>query len=123
MTESKKKNPFMCPTCGNDITPQVESYMGSRGGKALAKKKGKEYFAQLIRKRWDKEHGILQHNARTKLGDAIRKGKVKRQPCENCGDPKSEGHHTNYHEALNVVWLCKKCHTAEHKRLRDLKKK
>ena len=40
---------------------------------------------------------------------------VKKQFCEICGDNGNiEGHPPNYTEPLNVVWVCKKCHTKIH---------
>jgi hypothetical protein len=49
---------------------------------------------------------------------AVKNGSLVRQACEVCGDPKTEGHHTDYTEALKVVWLCKKHHVREHARLK-----
>jgi len=49
--------------------------------------------------------------ARNKVHGAIRTGKLERQPCEICGDPKSEGHHyKGYENALDVQWLCRLHH-------------
>ena len=51
--------------------------------------------------------------ARVYLHQQISRGKLKRQPCVVCGNPKSEGHHHNGYRkehALDVVWLCKKHH-------------
>ena len=39
-------------------------------------------------------------------------------PCSECGNPKAERHHPTY-ESTDIVWLCRKCHMREHKRLRD----
>lgn len=48
--------------------------------------------------------------ARNKLGNAIRDGKIKRQPCIYYKTIKSQGHHTDYSKPLEVVWCCFKCH-------------
>jgi hypothetical protein len=45
---------------------------------------------------------------------AILRGIVARQPCEKCGDPKSEGHHTDYSKPLEVRWLCLPHHREAH---------
>lgn len=47
---------------------------------------------------------------------AITSGKVKRLPCEVCGDAKSEGHHDDYAKPLEVKWLCRKHHAEIHRR-------
>lgn len=48
------------------------------------------------------------------LRDAVRWGKIKRQPCEVCGVLKSQGHHEDYSKPLDVVWLCAKHHAEVH---------
>lgn len=45
---------------------------------------------------------------------AVNLGKLKRMPCEVCGDPKSHGHHEDYSKPLDVQWLCSKHHRAVH---------
>lgn len=51
------------------------------------------------------------------LTSAIKSGKIIPQPCEVCGEKKSEGHHhKGYTEAhwLDVQWLCKTHHKEIH---------
>jgi hypothetical protein len=48
------------------------------------------------------------------VGNALRHGKLIRQPCA-CGNPKSEAHHEDYSKPLEVVWLCRRCHIDLHK--------
>ena len=55
--------------------------------------------------------------ARDKVYRAVKSGKLEKQPCEVCGDPKSEAHHyKGYKFPLDVQWLCKKHHIAEEKK-------
>lgn len=56
--------------------------------------------------------------AQSALRSAVRRGLVSQQPCEACGDQKSEAHHPDYSRPALVVWLCRKCHKAEHRRLK-----
>jgi hypothetical protein len=63
--------------------------------------------------RWRKRNP-LGYKAHTSLGYAIRSGKIKRQPCEKCGHVKSHGHHEDYNQPLNVIWLCAVCHQRHH---------
>ena len=53
----------------------------------------------------------LAHHA---VSNALRAGKLKRLPCEYCGNPKSEAHHEDYSKRLDVRWLCKTCHMSAH---------
>lgn len=55
-----------------------------------------------------------RHKAAYKVSNAIRDGKLKRLPCEVCGDVKSQGHHKDYRKPLNVTWLCFKHHREVH---------
>lgn len=56
--------------------------------------------------------------ARSYLKVNIKRGKVKKLPCQVCGNEKSEGHHADYSKPLEVVWLCKRHHIDLHKELK-----
>jgi hypothetical protein len=58
------------------------------------------------------------YRAVVKLNVAVRLGKIKRQPCEICDNPKSQGHHPDYSKPLKVNWLCISCHAKLHKKIR-----
>lgn len=51
-----------------------------------------------------------KYRARKAVGNAISSGRLIRKPCERCGEPKSEAHHTDYRRPLFVHWLCRKHH-------------
>jgi len=44
------------------------------------------------------------------VSNAIRDKKLKRLPCEVCGNEKSQAHHDDYSNPLDVHWLCFKHH-------------
>lgn len=46
---------------------------------------------------------------------AVARGKLKKLPCEVCGEQKSEAHHPNYDKPLDVMWLCRKHHADIHR--------
>ena len=52
------------------------------------------------------------------LRSALKRGLVAQQPCEHCGAENSEAHHPDYDKPMAVQWLCRKCHKAEHARLK-----
>lgn len=54
-------------------------------------------------------HRLLQY--------AIKHNKIKKLPCERCGNPKSQGHHSDYYKPLEVTWLCPLCHSEEHRKM------
>lgn len=74
---------------------------------------------QEQRKKYAREHPERrqQEKAHAAVGRAIRRGILRRPPCEVCGDPRSEGHHHLGYEKehwLHVRWLCSEHHKAAH---------
>ena len=64
-------------------------------------------------KRYSRHHtpeNLIKLKAVSAVGHAIRDGYLVRQPCEVCGNPKSQGHHEDYSKPLEVVWLCQTHH-------------
>ena len=81
-------------------------YQQTEAGKESIKKSHKKWIENNRKKR----------NAQIKVGNAIRDGKLIKQPCEICGNAeKVVAHHCDYDKPLEVMWLCPKCHTAWHK--------
>jgi hypothetical protein len=58
-----------------------------------------------------------KHAARRIAGNAIKCGRLVRQPCVECRNQKSEAHHPDYSKPLEVVWLCRRCHMARHRKV------
>lgn len=56
---------------------------------------------------------------RAKTRDAVKKGLIKKEPCNICNSKKSEIHHNDYDNYLDITWLCRNCHAILHKELRD----
>jgi len=52
--------------------------------------------------------------ANNAVGNAIRDKRLIRQPCEVCGNLKSQAHHDDYRSYLKVRWLCFKHHREHH---------
>jgi len=48
----------------------------------------------------------------------IKAGRMVRQPCEVCGDMRSQGHHDDYSKPLVVRWLCQAHHAEHHQKAR-----
>lgn len=100
-----------------DCDKVILTYMGEKYECANKKQavrkigllKGREQ-EKRYRDKWPKK--ILAHSA---VRQAIMKGTLKKQPCEICGETKSEAHHDDYDKPLDIRWLCKKCHTEWHR--------
>lgn len=56
------------------------------------------------------------YRARTMVGNAIRDGKLFREPCEVCGELETHAHHDDYLKPLNVRWLCAAHHSQLHQK-------
>jgi hypothetical protein len=55
-----------------------------------------------------------RYAAHSAVSNAVRDGRLFRQPCEACGAAKAEAHHDDYAKPLDVRWLCKKHHHEHH---------
>ena len=56
----------------------------------------------------------LRANARSYASVYLKRGKLKKKPCERCGEEKVQMHHEDYSQPLQVRWLCRECHLALH---------
>jgi hypothetical protein len=63
--------------------------------------------------RWSAKHPE-RRKASHIVGNAIRDGRLKRQPCICCGSENVEAHHPDYSRPLDVVWLCIPHHKEVH---------
>lgn len=55
-----------------------------------------------------------QSKANAAVSNAIKSGKMERQPCIICNNSKSEAHHHDYTKPLDVIWLCSVHHSRLH---------
>ena len=71
--------------------------------KALAKRVHSEWKSKYPNRR----------AAQVQVGNALRRGVLKKQPCHVCGAA-AEAHHPDYDRPLDVVWLCPPHHSQAH---------
>ncbi len=127
----------LCAKCGNE-KPITDFYVKDKATNRLSSKcktccmkDVKAYRASHIEdfRAIDRRRGMLPHRvsardkwkakyperamARYIVDRAIKKGYIVRLPCIVCGK-KAQGHHPDYSEPLNVVWLCPEHHQQEH---------
>lgn len=59
---------------------------------------------------------LAKMRARSTVQYAVRTGALHRADvCENCDRPGlTQGHHEDYSRPLDVIWLCRSCHSARH---------
>lgn len=66
-----------------------------------------------INKRWRLKNR-LAFAAHWTVQEAIRRGRLIKQPCEKCGNAKVHAHHDDYLKPLEVRWLCSLHHREHH---------
>ena len=57
---------------------------------------------------------IFKESVRNQSTYALKRGIIKAEPCEVCGNTNSEKHHDDYDKPLEVRWLCKRHHGRQH---------
>lgn len=77
-------------------------------------------YHRLYKVKYRSEHpeNRLKDSARSLLNYAIKIGNIVREPCIECGNVRSQGHHHNYLKPLEVIWLCQKHHRRLHMQLK-----
>lgn len=88
------------------------------------RKKRKEYYDAYDRKRSKRPDRIasIQRSrephkalATKQVYQAVKQGKLRREPCVFCGATEVEAHHHDYAKPLDVMWLCRRHHAALHR--------
>ena len=106
------------------LTPvQLETLRAHRaviGRKADAKRAGsaRRRASGLAHSQRQRKREPERYRARTAVGNAVRDGRLIKDPCEVCGAAKVEGHHDDYAKPLEVRWFCRMHHKAHHGHLR-----
>lgn len=85
------------------LNDSVREYDRSRGSRTS--------LASLQSYRQRHPEAYRAHNA---VSNALRDGKLKKEPCLFCNEERVHGHHRDYSEPLDVIWLCAKCHHRLH---------
>lgn len=94
---------------------EYESVRNAMPHRVAARKAYRRTPAGRASKAGEKIRCPIQHAARQAVRNAVRRGVLTRQPCEVCGNPKSQAHHGDYSKPLDVRWLCSKHHAGWHK--------
>jgi hypothetical protein len=114
-----RKGFWNCPECCN---AKLRDYRARRKAAGFKRKSysvytpaRKIYNRTIARLRWRNPLERPKMQARYALNQAVRKGRIRRQNCSNCGTDKNvQGHHVDYTKPLEVAWLCRSCHSSLH---------
>ena len=81
-------------------TQQINEYNKTEKGKLVRKR-----ASENCKKKYPEKY-----KARQEVLKALKKGILKKEPCEVCGSLKVEAHHEDYNKPLEVNWLCSRHH-------------
>lgn len=79
-------------------------YAQTPGGKAATSRANRRFI----------ERNPAKRAAHVLVGNALRDGRLIRQPCEVCGE-RAQAHHDDYGKPLDVRWLCPTHHSEWHR--------
>lgn len=81
--------------------------------RARAKTPKRRKNAKHINQQW-RQKNEAAYRAQTAVNNAVRDGRLTKEPCYFCGEARVHAHHKDYAEPLEVTWLCAKCHHRLH---------
>jgi len=81
-----------------------KQYQQTEAGKQSLRRTRQRYVAR----------NPIKRGAHHITGNAIRDGKLQKQPCEVCGAEQVHAHHDDYAKPLEVRWLCPQHHQEWH---------
>jgi hypothetical protein len=90
----------LCPKCGAP---------SRRGGRYCLKHHAENAKATRPRHSAQATAARVRANARSYANVYLRRGKIKRKPCQDCGNKLSEMQHLDYTKPLEIVWRCVDC--------------
>jgi hypothetical protein len=64
-------------------------------------------YNRLFLRKWRAEHGTVKDRIRDAVLKAVKRGELKKCPCEICGSVIVEAHHSDYSKPMCVRWLCR----------------
>jgi len=98
-----------CKTCDNLNRLKYPERKGRSTKRYLQMKEKIKALNNEYKKKYPeriKAHGIYRK--------ALKQGLIVKKPCQECGNPKSMGHHEDYSKPLEVWWLCARHHRLWH---------
>lgn len=109
---------WQCYSCRADARgTKPENRRGPMVYKPRKSKKwssNREYQRYRSRKKNKSPEQVARKRARTDAYLAVKRGELKKLPCEICGKERVEAHHEDYKKPLQVRWLCRRHHLQLH---------
>ena len=126
------RHSLLCADCNRAYHTEYRRNRKKAGNPVVSKQMSKEWMRAYHRDYQKREdiRKILAERAKERLKNphhrpkilaryrakwAIATGRLIRQPCEKCGNPKTQAHHDDYSKPLDVRWLCVEHHVEFHR--------
>jgi hypothetical protein len=116
------RNDRICRICDNLLHKEAQSLNPELARTRWRKWYRKNQAEESARLRELQYANVTKENARKATRYAIQTGRIKRGPCEVCGDKKVDAHHDDYSNPLEVRWLCRVHHMQHHHRQSTINK-
>ncbi len=100
-------------TCKDCVRERVKKHSYTEHAREVKREWNKTVKGKAQQKRHTERFRRLnpeKYKAHQIAGNAVRDSRLVRQPCEVCGDTKSEMHHDDYSKPLEVRWFCRTHH-------------
>jgi hypothetical protein len=105
----------------------VQSFARSDEGRKAAAEQARKWRKTEVGKaameRYQERYRIEKPErlkARDAVNNAVKAGKLSKQPCAVCGSSaRIHGHHEDYSKPLEVIWLCPVHHKERHRQIQE----
>lgn len=97
-----------CSGCKGDLAERYGKQRYCKACHAKHMRKNRPKHSDL------KPEARMKANARAYANEYLRRGKIVKTDCIDCGDNNSQMHHPNYSKPLEIQWLCRPCHMQRH---------
>jgi len=103
--------PCACARARNNRDDNLE-YRRAYDRERARTPKRKDQDREALRKK--RARNPARAKAHWAVANALRNGRMQKQPCEVCGEKEVDGHHDDYSKPLDVRWLCRTHHCEHH---------
>lgn len=109
--------------CKDCMKIYQRAYLQTEAGKIAMRRYNQSRKGKKNKKRYSNKYQNLNPRkviAQNALNCAIKAGKINRESCGICGSIVNvHGHHSDYDQLLDVIWLCQQHHVYLHKTLKE----
>ena len=125
--QAKSGRQSVCKECRSKYMqkPEIKKQQRSYRGTAEHKERMREYnrtykatpkYKTYLKKYKKRDEVLIRIKANSAINSALVAGNITRpNSCSSCAtECTPDGHHPDYSKPLDVIWLCRTCHTKAH---------